>query len=256
MKHRRLQELGESDFEIVEGQPDIRGWDVRNDRDQKIGEVEELILDAKHKKVRYLVVDLDDNDLDLDDKEILIPIGMAELHEEDDDVVVRGIGVQQLEALPEYDEDNLTPDVERNICMALGRTSTSSQSSIPAEDHDLSFYEQEHFNDSNIYRRRLPASASSDASLSANLNTGAINRTSESNEANKYDFNRGYGLKERTAGSGSEVEGQRLLRDTGHGGHAATARRPDVAVPEGSKHPRRQWLRQPRRRWRRSRHGS
>jgi hypothetical protein len=91
--------------------------------------------------------------------------------------------------------------------MALGRTSPGSQSSIPAEDHDLSFYEQEHFNDSNIYRRRLPASASSDASLSANLNTGAINRTSESNEANKYDFNRGYGLKERTAGSGSEVEG-------------------------------------------------
>src|SRR5918993_1103668 len=126
MKHRRLQELGESDFEIVEGQPDIRGWDVRNERDQKIGEVEELILDAKHKKVRYLVVDLDDNDLDLDDKEILIPIGMAELHEEDDEVVVRGIGVDQLEALPEYDEDNLTPDMERNICMALGRSGSST----------------------------------------------------------------------------------------------------------------------------------
>jgi len=50
MKHRRLQELGESDFEIVDGQPDIRGWDVRNELDQKIGEVEELILDAKKQK--------------------------------------------------------------------------------------------------------------------------------------------------------------------------------------------------------------
>ena len=28
MKHRRLQELDRSDFEIVEGEPDIRGWDV------------------------------------------------------------------------------------------------------------------------------------------------------------------------------------------------------------------------------------
>ena len=202
MKHRRLQELGESDFEIVEGQPDIRGWDVRNDRDQKIGEVEELILDAKLKKVRYLVVDLDDNDLDLDDKEVLIPIGMAELHEDDDDVVVRGLGLEQLEALPEYDSDKLTPDVERNICMALGRTS-ASQISSSSEDHDLKFYEQEHFNDSNIYRRRLPASSSTQPmdqltqpASSANLpgNTG-------------YDFHRGYGLKERTGTSGTEVEG-------------------------------------------------
>lgn len=208
MKHRRLQELGESDFEIVEGQPDIRGWDVRNELDQKIGEVEELILDARNKKVRYLVVDLDDNDLDMDDKEVLIPIGMAELHEDDDDVVVRGIGIEQLEALPEYDEDNLTPDVERNICTALGRSSVSgSTASVPSDDQDLSFYDQEHFNDSNIYRRRLPASTSSDTPLSANPGTGAINSNSAERETDKYDFNRGYSLKERTAGSGSEVEG-------------------------------------------------
>ena len=202
MKHRRLQELGESDFEIVEGQPDIRGWDVRNDRDQKIGEVEELILDAKNKKVRYLVVDLDDNDFDLDDKEVLIPIGMAELHEDDDDVVVRGIGIEQLESLPEYDEDNLTPDVERNICMALGRTKTSSASSLISEnDQDQTFYNEEHFNDTNIYRRRLPSSTTSDPSLNANLETGTGNDLN-----NKYDFSRGYGLRERTGTSGSEVE--------------------------------------------------
>ena len=51
MKHRRLQELDRSDFGIVEGEPDIRGWDVKNTRGQKIGEVEELIVDARQKKV-------------------------------------------------------------------------------------------------------------------------------------------------------------------------------------------------------------
>ena len=65
MKHRSLQELDHSDFEIVKGEPDIRGWDVRNSRGQKIGEVEELIIDAQQKKVRYMIVDLDDNELKL-----------------------------------------------------------------------------------------------------------------------------------------------------------------------------------------------
>jgi hypothetical protein len=29
MKHRRLQEMDRSDFDIVDGDPDIRGWDVK-----------------------------------------------------------------------------------------------------------------------------------------------------------------------------------------------------------------------------------
>ena len=37
MKHRRLQELDRSDFQIVDGEPDIRGWDVKNINKQKIG---------------------------------------------------------------------------------------------------------------------------------------------------------------------------------------------------------------------------
>src|SRR5688500_10959296 len=107
MKHRRLQELDRSDFEIVEGEPDIRGWDVRNSSGQKIGEVEELILDAQNKKVRYMVVDLDDNELDLDERRVLIPIGLAELDKEDDDVLLPSVTVEHLRALPKYEEDKL-----------------------------------------------------------------------------------------------------------------------------------------------------
>jgi len=36
MKHRRLQELDRSDFEIVKGEPDIRGWDVKTPIDKKL----------------------------------------------------------------------------------------------------------------------------------------------------------------------------------------------------------------------------
>ena len=50
MKNKRLEELDHSGFEIVKGEPDIRGWDVRYKNGEKIGSVEELVLDAKAKK--------------------------------------------------------------------------------------------------------------------------------------------------------------------------------------------------------------
>jgi sporulation protein YlmC with PRC-barrel domain len=110
-KHRRLQELDRSDFEITKGDPDIRGWDVKNATGQKIGEVEELILDAQQKKIRYMVVELDDDDLELeDDKKVLIPIGLAELDKEDDDVILPSVTVDQLQALPAYDRNGLADD--------------------------------------------------------------------------------------------------------------------------------------------------
>ncbi|HEV7330293.1 MAG TPA: PRC-barrel domain-containing protein [Flavisolibacter sp.] len=170
MKHRRLQELDRSDFEIVEGEPDIRGWDVKNSSGKKIGEVEELIVDAQKKKVRYMVVDMDDNELDLDDRRVLIPIGLAELDKEDDDVLLPSITAEQLRALPRYDEDQLDEEVERKICSTLGRKQetmryypqnsdelkgrqTTAQTQTPEEDYD--FYRHEHFNDDNLYRNRL-----------------------------------------------------------------------------------------------------
>ena len=159
MKHRRLQELGESDFEIVDGEPDIRGWDVRDKTGKKVGEVEDLIIDAQKKKARYIVLDMDDNDFDLDDRKVLIPIGMAELHEKDDDVIIP-VGVQQLQALPEYDSDKLDDTVERQIFSVLandnqnlGRdkyTQSNSETTIGDE-----FYSHDYFNDDNLYKNRL-----------------------------------------------------------------------------------------------------
>ena len=161
MKHRRLQELDESDFEIVDGQPDIRGWDVKTDG-QTIGEVDELILDARERKVRYMVVDLDDDALDLDDdRKVLIPIGMAQLHEKDDDVILPGISLDQLRQLPEYDRDDLTDRTEYAISTALGRTGFDQDA-----QWNSSFYQHDHFNEGNLYQRRLPASTTGSSGTS------------------------------------------------------------------------------------------
>jgi hypothetical protein len=192
MKHRRLQELDQSDFEIVDGQPDIRGWDVKTADDTTIGEVDELILDAKERKVRYMVVDLDDDELDLDDsRKVLIPIGTAQLHEKDDDVILEGITVDQLRQLPEYDSDNLTDETEYAISSALGRSGKYS-GNVMNED----FYKHDHFNEANLYQRRLPQSTGSTdlSSQQDYLKTReGISDTSEEGYNSSYDNTTGLG---------------------------------------------------------------
>jgi sporulation protein YlmC with PRC-barrel domain len=153
-KHTRLMELDRSEFEVVQGEPDIRGWDVRNSRGQKIGEVEELIIDVQQKKVRYMVVDLDDNELKLDHRKILLPIGLAELHKEDDDVILPNVTADHLKALPVYDKNNLNLQTETLICTTLGRKMETS-SMLEGEELNPEFYRHDYYNDDNLYKHRL-----------------------------------------------------------------------------------------------------
>ena len=173
MKHRRLQALDRSDFSIVDGEPDIRGWDVRNSKGVKIGEVEELIVDAQRKKVRYMVVDLDDNELELDDRKVIIPIGLAELHTKDDDVILPNIMAEQLRALPEYDEDKLDQAVESKVCSIWGRGNQDISSTSKVADssqHADAFYKHDYFNDDNLYKNRLHKLQSNQQNMDQNLN--------------------------------------------------------------------------------------
>jgi len=156
MKHRRLQELDRSDFEIIDGEPDIRGWDVKISSGQKIGEVEELILDAQQKKVRYMVVDMDDNELDLKHRKVLMPIGLAQLHGDDDDVIVPGVTKEQMLDLPPYDKNHLTPEIERRICSSLGRKTEPDRKTRNEEmEMDPEFYRHDYFNADNLYKNRM-----------------------------------------------------------------------------------------------------
>jgi len=154
-EYSRLEELSGSDFEIADGQPDIKGWDVKNERGEVIGDVEELLFNPQTQKVRYMIVDTDANDLRLEARKILIPIGTVELHEDDDYVVVPQIEVNHIIGLPSYEKDGLTAEHEQHI-----RTTFSSLGAAgmgmgaigahPTED----FYEHEQFNQNRIYNRR------------------------------------------------------------------------------------------------------
>lgn len=148
-KNKRLQELGGSDYQIAEGQPDIRGWDVKDANGKKMGEVDELIFDGQSLKVRYIVLDLDDNDFDLEDRDVLVPIGIAQLHDKGDDVILPGVTAEQLRSLPEYEDGNIDSDAEnriRSVFAGVGGTALAG-----AGDD---FYNHDHFNEDNLYRNR------------------------------------------------------------------------------------------------------
>jgi sporulation protein YlmC with PRC-barrel domain len=153
-ENSRLIELDRSDFTIVKGDPDIRNWDVRNTAGRRIGKVDELIIDKMKRKVRYMVVDLGKNDLDLDKRKVMIPIGLAELHRDDDDVILPQVETGQVALLPEYEKGRLNGDVERKICYTLGRK-VETQHGTEGMEPDPEFYSHDYYNDDNLYRHRL-----------------------------------------------------------------------------------------------------
>jgi sporulation protein YlmC with PRC-barrel domain len=117
-----LQELSESDYEIVENQPKIFGWDVKDTHRNKVGEVYELLFDADARKVRYIVVDMESNDADLEEGRVLVPIGIAEFDLENDEVKLPGVSVTNLLALPLYERGRvIDKDTDEEIRLALDK---------------------------------------------------------------------------------------------------------------------------------------
>lgn len=147
-----LQELGSSHFEIKDEQPNIINWKVKNDFDQIIGEVDELIFDPQALKVRYIVIDLEDNEWGMDARMIMVPIGLAELDNENDHVILPGVTLDQILLLPNYDKDDLTAETETAIRTVFLETGIINE--VPESAHTDDFYSHEHFNQERLYRRR------------------------------------------------------------------------------------------------------
>jgi stress response protein YsnF len=140
---RRLQELKHSNYEIADGEPDIKGWDVQLSSGEEIGEVDDLIFDTESLKVRYLIVDLKGKVLDTDSRDVLIPVGLAQLKHLTHNVVLNNVTVSQLKSLPEYDEDDFTPDFENRVRQAFSDTYMGTGTVAGNED----FYAHKQFDD-------------------------------------------------------------------------------------------------------------
>ncbi|QHL86013.1 DUF2382 domain-containing protein [Nibribacter ruber] len=110
-----LQELGESNYEVAKGTPDIRGWEVIDLQNQFMGRVKELLYDASAGKVRYAVLDLQDNQSHLEPRQVLVPVGMTEVQENAKVVVLSKVSTSQLMALPSYQKGRLNQELETKV---------------------------------------------------------------------------------------------------------------------------------------------
>lgn len=106
------------DFEIAEGDPDVRGWAVISSDGREIGEVDEVLIDTSVMKVRYLdVAVFDDLLADGEERHILVPIGYARLDETDDQIFVDGLSSDRLRQIPPYGRERIAPDYEESVRM-------------------------------------------------------------------------------------------------------------------------------------------
>jgi sporulation protein YlmC with PRC-barrel domain len=179
--YNHLEELNGSGYKIVEGEPDITGWEVVDGEGSVIGEVEDVLFDPQTRDVRYIIIDLAENELDVvADKKVLVPIGIAELSEDDDDVVIDTdndpVGTEtdededdevvylptvtaaHLLALPAYEKGKLSPENE---------TAIRSVFEAPVTDAIVlyepgTFYTHEHFNNKIFPRNDQPISGKLD----------------------------------------------------------------------------------------------
>ncbi len=170
----QLKELKASGYEIAEGEPDIRGWDVQNKEGRTIGEVDELLFDEKSCKVRYIIVDIDDDNSKADDRKVLIPIGLAVLHEKDDDVVLPTINKEQLAMLPDYKKGSLDVSTEksiRNILAGVGVTGVAADT-LGSTDDSEDFYAHDHFDEDKLYKNRNTSNDQTIPIIEENINVG------------------------------------------------------------------------------------
>jgi len=110
-----LKTLGDSKYEIVAGESDIRGWTVKNDFGRILGRVNDLILDTKSQKIKYFILDTEGNELYLMSRKVLLPLDHSELDEVYKNVIFSGLMANELSSLPTFDKNNLGSKSEEII---------------------------------------------------------------------------------------------------------------------------------------------
>ena len=141
---RRLRDLTE--FEVADDNPDVRGWTVRGSDGQALGTVFELVVDPEALKVRYLDVELDSRfQINEYENHILLPIGVASLDADGDNVFVPALNAESVLNYPPYLEIQITRDYEEAMLRALGREPA------PANPQ---FYDQDSYDTGRFYTRR------------------------------------------------------------------------------------------------------
>ncbi|GGE45292.1 PRC-barrel domain protein [Pedobacter psychrotolerans] len=143
--YSNLLELSTSDYRLTEGEQDIKGWKVSNESGHIIGEVSDLLFDQEHNAVRYMLIILENIGNELDEKPILIPIGLGKLHDQENVVIVPDFHTDQLHAMPLYIKDEVTHQMEDTIRDVIGSPAALRMEEKITELDRQVFYDHHHF---------------------------------------------------------------------------------------------------------------
>ena len=157
------------DFEVADGYPDPRGWRVLTADGTEVGKVHDLIVDTGTMRTRYLDVKLDHDKLATagtrrdDDWDALIPVGSAQLAENDDEVMLPSLSTTQLAALPVFEHGEITRDYENSVLAGVGGAAAGA-----AATTDRDYYDRQHFDDRRFFGRQAAADVNADARNTVN----------------------------------------------------------------------------------------
>lgn len=118
------------DFKIASGGSDVRGWQVVANNGQRLGKVQDLLVDTSSQSVLYLVVSLDGNLAGSGQRgQVLLPVDSVRLSERDEKVLVDSA---DLSALSTYDLSSY--DRERSGMTGMGRTEDEARLTLSEEE--------------------------------------------------------------------------------------------------------------------------
>jgi sporulation protein YlmC with PRC-barrel domain len=96
-----LKQLDE--WDVAEGETDIRGWDIVDRDDNKIGKVDDLLINMDLKQATFAIVSYGGT-LGFGTKQTAVPLDQTDLDMDDREVVFRGLA-NDVTGAPQYDKD-------------------------------------------------------------------------------------------------------------------------------------------------------
>lgn len=174
-KHNKLEYLRDlSDYKMADDDPDVRGWDVYDAHDKKVGKVTGLLASREREKIVYLDVEpleelLPENHSPFEaaheegiheyqDRKgnirMIIPVGAARIDKDRKVVVADGIQTTTLKDYPTYRYREGSPihaDYERQVQERNRRVSGQNEGNTTAanepekDDYNTSDYDTERF---------------------------------------------------------------------------------------------------------------
>jgi hypothetical protein len=151
-----LQSLMESDHDIPHPKHDVIGWKLITESGAYIGEVIDLLYDTQVMTVRYLVIEITQNGSSLEGKHTLIPVGIATLHPELDEITLPNLHQDQLELLPDYLEGEVGPETEQRVRAVIGSPAALRMEETMVEFDQKAFYAHHHFDSERFSNRQVP----------------------------------------------------------------------------------------------------